>query len=301
MPEDHDGRRAQAAVVDGTSILAGPTLPRDIPATCYYDSTFSVPAPISNRPSGRRPFNRCMLPAMAEPTRSVSYHGQTLHFHAVSPSTHWRVDHFFDAEPDTLQWLARMRPDEVLFDVGANVGTYSITAAKAHGARVLAFEPEALNYASLNRNIAFNGCENAVTAYCLAIAEGLKIDRFYLFGHGEGHAMHAFGAPRHAAEGNGSDLAQFPPCFVQGAVSLSIDALIANGLPSPRYLKVDVDGIEPLVIKGARHLIETADQLSILVEANPSIGDHKTMLEWIESAGLRCADRRGPNFIFDRP
>lgn len=76
----------------------------------------------------------------------------------VTPTTHtkWRVDSLFEKEPITIQWIGELAAGEVLVDVGANVGMYTIWAAKTRGARVFAFEPEAQNYALLNRNIVLN-------------------------------------------------------------------------------------------------------------------------------------------------
>src|SRR5262245_41812198 len=42
----------------------------------------------------------------------------------------WRARTFFTEEPDTVAWLDGLRPDDVLWDVGANVGLYTIYAAK---------------------------------------------------------------------------------------------------------------------------------------------------------------------------
>ena len=87
-----------------------------------------------------------------------------------SLSTKWRVDTLFEKEPVTLEWIAEFRPGEVLVDVGANVGMYTVWAARTRGARVYAFEPESLNYALLNRNNVANKLETQVVAYCAARA-----------------------------------------------------------------------------------------------------------------------------------
>jgi hypothetical protein len=88
----------------------------------------------------------------------------------LTPNTRalWRVETLFSKEPDTIEWIASFAPDEVLADIGANVGMYTIWAAKTRGTRVFAFEPEAQNYALLNCNIHANGLDQAVRAYCSA-------------------------------------------------------------------------------------------------------------------------------------
>jgi FkbM family methyltransferase len=233
------------------------------------------------------------------PTRQVSYLGRPLVFNIASGNTVWRVDHFFDAEPETLDWLAQLKPNDVLYDVGANVGMYSIVAAKVHGARVFSFEPEALSYAVLNKNIAYNQCEDLITAYCLAISSGLKIDRFYLSCYAAGGAMHSFGEPKQAPQDGSAELKEFEPCFSQGAISFAVDDLIARGLPPPTFIKIDVDGFEDQVIAGASNLLATAEQLTVLVEADPNLPSHLKMLDYLGSLGYECV-RRGANCIYRR-
>ena len=84
----------------------------------------------------------------------------------------WRADGYATKEPDTLAWIdGFLKPGDVFYDVGANIGQYALYAAKRLGGqcRVLAFEPEALNYAKLNTNIVLNGQSETITAYCLAV------------------------------------------------------------------------------------------------------------------------------------
>jgi FkbM family methyltransferase len=233
------------------------------------------------------------------PWRQVSYLGRSLVFAAISGNTIWRIDHLLDAEPETLDWLTHLTSNDVFYDVGANVGAYSIIAAKVHGARVFSFEPEALNYATLNRNIAYNQCWDQITAYCFAISNGLKIDRFYLACYAPGGALHSFGEPMQAPLDGSVELKKFEPCFSQGAASFAIDDLIARGLPEPTFLKIDVDGFEDRVIAGAANLLEKAARLTLLIEADPNLPSHLQMLAQIEALGYERV-LRGTNCIYKR-
>src|SRR5688572_2023380 len=84
----------------------------------------------------------------------------------LTPNSHcaWRVQTLYTKEPDTIAWINRMKPGDVLFDVGANMGQYSLLAAQ-RGVRVHAFEPEAQNFALLVRNIIVNNLTDPVTAW----------------------------------------------------------------------------------------------------------------------------------------
>jgi len=236
------------------------------------------------------------------PTRRVNYRGHNLVFNTVSGSTIWRVEHFLDAEPETLDWLTRLTPADILYDVGANVGMYSIVAAKVHGARVFSFEPEGQNFATLNKNIVSNRCGDAITAYCVAILDRLEVDVLNLGQIAVGSALHAFGEPLRDAQYAESDqtkLERFEPHHRQGSVAFDIDGLIARGLPPPTFLKIDVDGFEDRVIAGAAKLLTDAKRLNVLIEVNGNLASHRKMLVDIEALGYRCL-LRGVNCIYAR-
>ena len=198
-----------------------------------------------------------------------------------SLSTKWRVDTLFEKEPVTLEWIAQFQPGEVLVDVGANVGMYTIWAARTRGARVYAFEPESLNYALLNRNIVANKLESQVVAYCAAISDRsgfgeLQLSQFMAGGscHSLDEKLDAYHRP-------------FRPVYTQGCVSATLDELVAAGkLPQPHYVKIDVDGFEPKVIRGAAKTIRAATVRSLLVEVNQNLPDHMEMVRELNALGF---------------
>src|ERR1035438_8598590 len=70
-----------------------------------------------------------------------------------------RVESLMVKEPTTMPWLEHFGKDEIFLDVGGNVGMYTVYAAVMSGCRVYAFEPDALNYAELNKNLYLNRSE----------------------------------------------------------------------------------------------------------------------------------------------
>jgi FkbM family methyltransferase len=176
----------------------------------------------------------------------------------------WRADSYATKEPDTLAWIDRfVREGDTLYDVGANIGLYALYAARRrHGrCRVLAFEPEALNYARLNQNIVRNELSECVTAYCLAITDRTVLDLFYVKAFAPGAALHAFGRPVTQGE------QPFAPRNRQGMLGVSLDDLTGPlGLPFPNHIKIDVDGIEERIIEGATRTLTDPRLKSVLVE-----------------------------------
>ena len=125
------------------------------------------------------------------PTCEVSHEGMQVRY--LTPSTHikWRVDSLFEKEPCTIEWIAGFGRGEILVDVGANVGMYTIWAAKTRAARVYAFEPEAQNYALLNRNVVLNDLGERVMAYCLALSDVEGFSELHLSDLSAGASCHS--------------------------------------------------------------------------------------------------------------
>ncbi len=176
----------------------------------------------------------------------------------------WRVGHYEHKEPDTLDWIDKhFNPGDVIFDIGANIGQYSLYAARRleGQCRILAFEPEALNFAKLNRNIVLNGLVDVIVAYPIAISNRTAVDTFYSKTFSVGASLHALG--REITQGE----IAFKPQNRQGTVSSSLDELTERfSLPVPNHIKVDVDGIEDLIVEGAAGLFQKPELETVLIE-----------------------------------
>lgn len=216
------------------------------------------------------------------PRCEVSWQGRTVVYATPNGITRWRVETLFFKEPATIEWISRLGPDDVLADVGANVGMYSIWAAAIGGARVFAFEPESQNYALLNRNIALNGLGARVTAFCLALSDASGYAELHLSEFVPGSSCHAYG------EAVNFRLEPVRPAFSQGCVAARLDDLVAAGaLPQPTHLKIDVDGFEHKVIAGAANAVRDRRLRSILIEINPALEPHRRLLKDLRAAGFR--------------
>ena len=212
-----------------------------------------------------------------------------------------RMETLFSKEPTTIPWLDSIEPGEVLVDVGANVGIYSIYAGLIRGAEVHAFEPEALNYAELNKNIYINSMHDRVTAWCMAMLDRHEVDRLFLGGFAEGLSHHDFGENTWKADKDFGPLQTRKDARLrQGCVSYSLDALVADGsIPAPHHIKIDVDGLEHLVVNGCQGQLTGEDLKSILVEVSFESGHSSYIIELMTSLGWRfsydqlCANRKG--------
>lgn len=216
------------------------------------------------------------------PASHVEHQGRTVSYHTPSSFLKWRVDSLMTKEPSTIEWIAGFAPGEVLVDVGANVGMYTVWAAATRGVRVFAFEPEAQNYGLLNRNLMLNGLGASVKAYCLALSDAAGYSELHLASLDPGASCHQLGEK--------VDFNHRPaePKFSQGCVSARLDDLVRDGVvPPPQHIKIDVDGFEPKVVAGAAQVIRAAGMRSLLIEVNQNLPDHMQMVRELDGLGYK--------------
>ena len=223
-----------------------------------------------------------------------------LRFHCPNDLTAWRADTLLTKEPETIDWIDAMPQDAVLWDIGANVGCYTIYAAK-RGLRVLAFEPSHTNYGILNANIALNGLDKRATAYCLAVSEKTELGLLDLSSLEPGGALSDF----HGDKKN-KYVTQFHNAtvmFAQGMMGASIDALVEMpGAVFPDFIKIDVDGIELQIIKGAHRTLRDPRLQGLMVEVEEDDADNaKAIVSHIEEAGMVLEGRRHGPMLDDGP
>ena len=216
------------------------------------------------------------------PTAEVEHAGVKMRFATPSAFALWRVQSIRDKEPWTLEWIAGFDDTAVLLDCGANVGMYTIWAAATRGARVFAFEPEAQNFALLNRNIQLNGLGGRVRAYCAGLSDASGLSVLHISDTRAGGSNHSLG------EALDFQHQPLPVAFTQGSIACTVDELVASGaMPVPSHIKIDVDGFEPRVISGARRTLADATVRSLLVETNQNLADHMTMVDELAELGFR--------------
>ena len=79
-------------------------------------------------------------------------------FFTPNPTLYWRVKTFYTKEPDTLKWIDSFKNNSktVFWDIGANIGIFSIYAALKKNIKIFSFEPSFNNLSILGENISIN-------------------------------------------------------------------------------------------------------------------------------------------------
>ena len=189
--------------------------------------------------------------------------GVNLNFVTPTALTKYRAVTFASKEPETLLWIESIPEESVLMDVGANVGIFSVYAALARNCKVYAIEPSLLNLDILLRNIVNNRVAKLVTVIPLALSDATAVQTMFMSRQGFTWG----GAHNSIGKNIGQDGQPLDTPIESSQLSITIDCLISQfQLDDPNYLKIDVDGLELLVLKGASNALKKVD--SILIEVD---------------------------------
>ncbi len=199
--------------------------------------------------------------------QSLLINNKKIRFFVPNQITKWRVDTFFSKEPDTLKWIRNFSyKDQIIFwDIGSNVGLYSIYAALFHdNILVTSFEPSTSNLRILSRNISINNLNDKILISQFPLNDQknsfLEMNESEFI---EGWSMNSFGQ-KSDFEGN-----IFHPKQNYKVYGTSIDYLIETNIAKvPNFIKIDVDGLEHKILMGGKALLKNTKLRSLLVEIN---------------------------------
>jgi len=179
-------------------------------------------------------------------------------------------------EPHDMGFVLHLlRPDDLFLDVGANIGSYTVLAAGAVGANVIALEPVDAAFLTLESNIALNRLAGRVSAYQMGASDHVGTLRFTSNLDTVNHVV--------SADERG------PSVAVQVT---TIDILCATRVP--QVIKIDVEGHEKYVLQGAAVTLTQPGVLAVVMETNGSgqrygSGDEE-LLKLMQSHGfLPCS------------
>ena len=201
----------------------------------------------------------------------------------------WRAADFWNKEPETIAWIDSFEPESVFYDIGANVGAFSLYAV-VNGYSIQSFEPEKKNFKvlDLNRHIYeyLGGDVSKLVHKNYAISDFDGKSTFYVPKSGAGRSGGQIGA---AVDDSGRE---FKPVESYEVETYKIDTL-AERFGIPNHIKIDVDGIEWKILKGGISTLSKKDVKSVLVEVNSK---HEEIDLFMASLGFSFFNRfNGPD------
>lgn len=216
--------------------------------------------------------NRSLIIYLSELIQSISNNeikvlNKNINFFVPNYLIKWRINTLYSKEPETIEWINGFLNNKktIFWDIGANIGLYSIyNSIKNRNSLTIAFEPSTSNLRVLSRNISLNKLQKKIKIFSLPLTKNLTgfmplKERLFQ----EGGSMNVFGEDFNF-EGKRSKSEMDYDLF-----GLNIKFLLDNKLLDiPDYIKIDVDGIEHLILAGAGKYLKNKKIKSISVEIN---------------------------------
>jgi FkbM family methyltransferase len=190
-------------------------------------------------------------------------------------------------EPWTVRWIeSRVRPGDAVYDIGANVGAYSLIAGHhvAPAGLVVAIEPAYGTFAHLCDNVVLNELSDVVLPVPVSVGLRTGTTRLHFNSLAPGHARHSLSDQAPVGRQDRKVRASLR------MVSMSVDDMVAAfRLPLPHHMKIDVDGTELDVLHGATGVLAAPTLRSVMIEVENVHTDE--MLALFGRYGFTVAER----------
>lgn len=198
---------------------------------------------------------------------------KSIKFYTPSLLASFRAKTIFTKEPDTIDWLNKNgSKNNCLFDIGANLGLYSIYYAKKFDAKVFSFEPSFKNLELFARNISLNALQENISVISNPLTDKFLVSKYYQGDFKAGAAEASFDNKRFIEEQEieNKRINVDKEKIFYNTLGVSIDNLIdKNLIDLPKLIKIDVDGNEIEILDGCKNLLDRVKKISILIETRP--------------------------------
>ena len=181
-----------------------------------------------------------------------------------------------------------IKKGDTALDLGAYIGYHTLIMAKLTGSEgeVYAFEPDAVNFDYLKKNVEDNGYANNVTAVCKAISNRTGKGRLY---YGNSASLHTIYDPD-GKKWTEVDVVSLDDYFKDKKID---------------FIKMDIEGAEGMALEGMKNMLENNPNLKMVIEYQPEMlkkagTDPKEFLETLKAFGFKSVKVDNKNWFFER-
>jgi FkbM family methyltransferase len=176
-----------------------------------------------------------------------------------------------DREEDIVK-LFRPKEGDIVVDVGAHIGKYSIIASKMVGSKgkVIAIEAHPDNCNILKKNIALNKLSNVIVLNCAAHSTETLV-KLYEPGQEDGFTIY------NTIMTDRSSLNT--QRYIEVKANTLDSLLLEKGIKQVNWIKIDVEGAEFEVLRGATTILSSSKDISLLIEIHNVGANNKTFYE----------------------
>ena len=205
--------------------------------------------------------------------KSVNCGDFLLKFYTPNYVNDFRISTFFSKEPETINWINNFENNSTFLDIGSNIGIYSCYAAMKKSCRVYAIEPSVFNLELLSKNINLNKLNDNIFIFPIALNNKNLISNFNMTSTEWGGALSTFNQ-KYTFDGS-----NFEDVFNYKTLGFSLDNLFdIFKLDNPKYIKIDIDGFESLILEGGSKVFNLASEVLIEIDE-----EHKDKKKYIEN------------------
>lgn len=205
--------------------------------------------------------------------KSVNCGDFLLKFYTPNYVNDFRISTFFSKEPETINWINNFDNKSIFLDIGSNIGIYSCYAAMKKSCRVYAVEPSVFNLELLSKNIYLNKLNDNIFIFPIALNNKNLISNFNMTSTEWGGALSTFNQ-KYTFDGS-----NFEDVFNYKTLGFGLDKLFdIFKLDYPKYIKIDVDGLESLILEGGSKVFNLASEVLIEIDE-----EHKDKKKYIEN------------------
>lgn len=208
-------------------------------------------------------------------------HG-AIRFFAHGKLSYGRATKLMAKEPDSLKWIDRMEDGGVLWDIGANIGTLTLYAARRETLKIWSFEPAASNYYNLAANCELNGYSKEVTCLQIGFSNHREIGVLNTSQFALGGSFSFKGFTKR------KDFAGW-----QAVELWTIDEFIRSfGVPCPNYIKIDVPGLQNEILAGAEETLSRPELKQLQIETQETGRGGRHIIPLLKQRGFEISHRQ---------
>ena len=218
------------------------------------------------------------------PRRAVKVNGVSFTLPCHNWITHFRWYLFKTKEAEVRRYIYEyIGEGDVFFDIGANIGVFSVYAAKRHpGVACSCFEPEYSNLFLLKENIVHNALVERANIFSVAVGDFMGLSKLNLQDLTPGSAAHT-----ESKTAIGQTLEGYPVVWTEGIVSVTLDQICREVGVTPNAMKIDTDGNEDKVLRGAADTLRQKQLRSLVIEMPESFEQECACAQMLAEAGFQ--------------
>jgi FkbM family methyltransferase len=238
-----------------------------------------------------RYFNEHLVKYIFNQKKNIKYNNVKLIFHSPNRINEFRIETFSSKEPETLRWIENFAENSILWDIGANIGLYTCYAAKLKNTSVYAFEPSVFNIELLTKNVFINKLSKKVTIVPLPLVDKIKESEFNLTSKDIGGSNSTF------SKDYTYDGSKLKKEFHYKMLGVTMnDCVNVLKIKQPDYIKIDVDGIEHLILECGNQVLRQTKSVLVEVDEKFALQTEKTN-KYLTESGLKLTEKKHSDLI----